>query len=603
MARVTVRRVLLLAALVGVLFDLVVPGHAPGLNALVVTAVLLLAAALVADPAALRRFDPADAWLPVAALVLASMAAVRADPWLVTADVLLAGALVAGSIAAFAGTRITRGIVPRVLEAAGGVAAAACVGTLAILQRSAADRADAAGPRDEQAGAAARIRAGLRPWTPVLRGLLLAAPIVVLFTLLFASADAVFAGLARTALGFHVEADLDDLATRATVIAVVAWGAAGLLALAGGLLPTLVPGSDARPAGRSLGAASSADLARGGLTVGSTEAATVLVVVDLLFAAFVALQLAYLFGGRDTLALAGLTYADYARRGFFELVAVARAGRDARRRASSSPCAGGRAPARSRVLALLALTASSSLSAFVRLRLYQDAYGWTELRFVVLTAIVWLAVALAATAWLAARAADPLDAARRSGSCPRDRRGRHEPRRAAGVRRRPEPRAGDGPGARAARRADRARRRVPGVARRRGRAVRRRGLRPARPGRAGRARPASSSAATGRSRPTPRCRAGRRWNVTRERARERSAPGRAAEPVPAPARSRCAAQLARRRPSPGTGPPGPAAARAGATAGRTAPTRAITASRPGSAGSQTMPNQIAPLTDASGPRR
>ena len=58
MARVTVRRVLLLAVLVGVLFDLVVPGHAPGLNVLVVTAVLLLVAVAVADPAGLRRFDP-----------------------------------------------------------------------------------------------------------------------------------------------------------------------------------------------------------------------------------------------------------------------------------------------------------------------------------------------------------------------------------------------------------------------------------------------------------------------------------------------------------------------------------------------------------------
>ena len=399
MARVTVRRVLLLAVLVGVLFDLVVPGHAPGLNALIVTAALLLAAALVADPAALRRFDPVDAWLPVAALVLASMAAVRADPWLVTADVLLAGALLAGSIAAFAGTRITRGVVPRVLEAAGGVAAAACVGTLAILQRAAADRAGAAGPAASRREPRARLRDRLRPWMPVLRGLLLAAPIVVLFALLFASADAVFAGLARTALGFHVEADLDDLATRATVIAVVAWGAAGLLALAGGLLPALVPASDARPAGRSLGAASAADLARGGLTVGSTEAATILVVVDLLFAAFVALQLAYLFGGRDTLAIAGMTYSDYARRGFFELVAVAvLAGMlvvclelAVRWRSRAQLAAG---------LGLLALTGVVLVSAFVRLRLYQDAYGWTELRFVVLTAIAWLAVALAATAWL-----------------------------------------------------------------------------------------------------------------------------------------------------------------------------------------------------------
>ena len=44
---------------------------------------------------------------------------------------------------------------------------------------------------------------------------------------------------------------------------------------------------------------------------------------DALFAAFVTIQAAYLFGGRDTLARSGMTYAEYARRGFFELVAVA----------------------------------------------------------------------------------------------------------------------------------------------------------------------------------------------------------------------------------------------------------------------------------------
>jgi len=31
-------------------------------------------------------------------------------------------------------------------------------------------------------------------------------------------------------------------------------------------------------------------------------------------------------------------------------------------------------------------------SAFLRLRLYQDAYGWTELRFYVFAAILWMAV-------------------------------------------------------------------------------------------------------------------------------------------------------------------------------------------------------------------
>ena len=51
-------------------------------------------------------------------------------------------------------------------------------------------------------------------------------------------------------------------------------------------------------------------------------------------------------------------------------------------------------------LGLLALTAVVLVSAYTRLRLYQDAYGWTELRFVVAMAIGWLAAALAIVAGL-----------------------------------------------------------------------------------------------------------------------------------------------------------------------------------------------------------
>jgi hypothetical protein len=138
------------------------------------------------------------------------------------------------------------------------------------------------------------------------------------------------------------------------------------------------------------------------LRLGAVEAATILLVVDGLFAGFVVLQLAYLFGGRDTLALAGMTYAEYARRGFFDLVIVAAlAGLlvvvlDLAVGVRSRVQLGG-------ALLLLGLTAVVLVSAFLRLRLYQDAYGWTELRFVVLTAILWLAVALGLTGVLLAR--------------------------------------------------------------------------------------------------------------------------------------------------------------------------------------------------------
>ena len=42
-------------------------------------------------------------------------------------------------------------------------------------------------------------------------------------------------------------------------------------------------------------------------------------------------------------------------------------------------------------------------SALLRLRIYQDAYGWTELRFYVLATIVWLALGIAITGVLLVR--------------------------------------------------------------------------------------------------------------------------------------------------------------------------------------------------------
>src|SRR4030095_12680317 len=58
-------------------------------------------------------------------------------------------------------------------------------------------------------------------------------------------------------------------------------------------------------------------------SLGVLEALVVLVAVDAIVGLFVGLQLAYLFGGLDTLAAAGMTYASYARRGYFELVGAA----------------------------------------------------------------------------------------------------------------------------------------------------------------------------------------------------------------------------------------------------------------------------------------
>lgn len=421
------RWILAAAIFGGVLVDVLVVGNAFGVNAPIVMAAFLTCAFLLAGLDGIRRTDPVDAWLAPAALVFASLPVVRADDWLVAWDLLIAAALAAGTVACLAGARITRGLVPRVLEAAAGVVAAGSFGSAGLALRPRPERAELE-PSDARPGRLA----ALRHATPVIRGLVIALPVVLLFGALFASADAVFDRLARDLLAWHPDVDFGDLARRGIVVSIVAWGAAGLLALGAGLLPAFLRPASAPPASGPGPARTDTDhdpvpggpppapasamwgppgaaavaawppapaAAARPLRLGTVEAATVLIVVDLLFAVFVILQLAYLFGGRDTLALSGTTYADYARRGFFELVLVALlAGTlvvalDAAA-ARRSPVLLGAS------LALLGLTAIVLLSALLRLRLYQEAYGWTELRFVVLVAIGWLAVALAIAATL-----------------------------------------------------------------------------------------------------------------------------------------------------------------------------------------------------------
>jgi len=155
-------------------------------------------------------------------------------------------------------------------------------------------------------------------------------------------------------------------------------------------------------AGSSLGAAAGWQTAPRAKPLGSPEAIVILVLVDLVSGVFVALQVAYLFGGLDTLAAAGMTYSDYARRGFFELVAaaclaggllvaleIATAGRTRAYLAAA--------------LVLVGLTLVVLVSAWLRLELYQQAYGWTELRFYVAAAIVTLGLALAFGGFLLVR--------------------------------------------------------------------------------------------------------------------------------------------------------------------------------------------------------
>jgi hypothetical protein len=355
--------ILLAALAIGVLTQLLFYDTGLGINLPIAVGALLLAGWLLRDRAR-RGPNLADAWLPAAALLLAAFAGLRGDVTLVALDTLGAIGLTGAALASFGGLRVVTRPLADLLTAGLVLAGWATVGAgaaLGTLRRSSPARR----PRVAWGAAA-----------PVLRGLLIALPLLLIFAMLFSAADAVFSRISADLLDRQI--DLGSLPGRVLVAIAAAWLSAGLL--------TFVT---SRPQVTMRDETVEAWLRRPRL--GVTEAVTALVALDVLFAWFVALQATYLFGGQDTVAVSGLTYAEYARRGFFELLAVAFGVGGLLLLAEALVARRSRAYLVAFV-GLVLLTLVVLASAFLRLRLYQDAYGWTELRFYVLAAIVWLAI-------------------------------------------------------------------------------------------------------------------------------------------------------------------------------------------------------------------
>lgn len=355
-------RVLAAGGALGIIGQFLFHGAALGVNYPIAMGLLLVGGWLLRA----RRARPSvgDAWLGPAAVVFASFVSVRADPTIVVLDVGASLALAGGALASFGGRSVVARPLTRLFALAAAELAWLFAGAAAVL-------ADSRG----QLPSPGRVQRRLAPALPVLRGLLIAIPIVIVFVALFSAADAVFARLVEDIA--DIEVNLGDLPGRLLLGMALAWLAAGAI----GLAASRAAAHRDAPEQRSRG------------WIGGVEAVTVLIAVDIVFVAFVALQAAYLFGGLDTLSAVGMTYADYARRGFFELVAVAiLAGglvvaleRGARARTASIVGAG---------IGLAILTGAVLASAVLRLRLYQDAYGWTELRLYVLATIILVALGL-----------------------------------------------------------------------------------------------------------------------------------------------------------------------------------------------------------------
>jgi hypothetical protein len=207
-------------------------------------------------------------------------------------------------------------------------------------------------------------------------GVLIAIPLLIIFGSLFAAADAAFDRLVRDVFNWNI----DQIVSHLFTIGAWCWITAGFLRQT--FLPPAVPSSNT--------AASSH------LSLSIIEVGIALGALNVLFFAFVLVQFRYFFGGAEAVrSIVGLTYAEYARRGFFELVTVAALVLPLLLSAhhllrTDNPSA----EQTFRVLAgvLIALLFVIMVSAVQRMRLYQAEFGLTELRLYTTAFMGWLAI-------------------------------------------------------------------------------------------------------------------------------------------------------------------------------------------------------------------
>lgn len=213
-----------------------------------------------------------------------------------------------------------------------------------------------------------------------LLGTLIAAPLLVIFAALFASADPVFDTVLTNLFAFDMESVIQH------TFLIVFWGALVAGYFRWGFL--------GRPVGLQITAAPAVPSV--------VPIATALGLLNLLFLMFVVVQLRYFFGGAGVVEeTSGLTFATYARQGFFQLVAASALVLPVLLGADHLVRGGTVVQVRVfRQLAglLLVLLAVIMASALERMRLYVSAYGLTDDR---LYATAFMILLIGIFAWFA----------------------------------------------------------------------------------------------------------------------------------------------------------------------------------------------------------
>ncbi len=221
---------------------------------------------------------------------------------------------------------------------------------------------------------------------PVVRGIVIALPIIAIFASLLASADVVFGQRLDDFVKLFKLEDLPEYIFRMIYILLFGY------ALAGIVLHAATESKDEKIGGE--------EKALIPAFLGFIESAIVLGSVVTLFASFVAIQFQYFFGGTTNIHIDGYTYAEYARNGFGELVAVAffallmlltlsaitKRETETQRKVYSGLG-----------VTLVALLLVMLVSAYQRLGLYEAVYGFSRLRTYTHVFLIWIGLLLIAT--------------------------------------------------------------------------------------------------------------------------------------------------------------------------------------------------------------
>ena len=211
----------------------------------------------------------------------------------------------------------------------------------------------------------------------IIRGILVTIPIIVIFSFLFSSADLVF-----NKYFYEIFNNIDissETVFRITLIFFVT---------------SFFIGAYSYTFREKYNSEENKDIKKLSQNQQHLEVVILLTSLNTLFLLFLIIQVKYFFGGAPNISLEGFTYAEYARKGFFELIVVTVLSLLILWAVENAVPQDGkhRRPFKLLSAFLIIQVFFIMASSFMRLSLYEEAYGFTSLRVYSHSFILWLAV-------------------------------------------------------------------------------------------------------------------------------------------------------------------------------------------------------------------